>query len=139
VIWGGIQAGEVELLVRWLVAGLVTVAAFAGATWICGALALPIVMKDGGVRWGIAGGLGVAVAALAALWGHSFATAERVEDAAPLASAGEPTTIVTGPGTTRNEISGGTFHGPVIQGRDISEPAIGGSSPPRTGDPGPQD
>lgn len=128
-----------EPLVRWLVAGLVTVAAFAGATWICGALALPTVMKDGGVRWGVAGSLGVAVAALAALWGHSFATAERAKDAAPLPSAGEPATTVTGPGTTRNKISGGTFHGPVIQGRDITGPPIGGSSPPRTGDPGPQD
>jgi hypothetical protein len=129
----------VEPLVRWLVAGLVTVAAFAGATFICGALVLPTVMKDGGVRWGIAGGLGVAVAALAALWGCSFATVEGAKDAGALPSAGGPTTIVTGPGTTRNKISGGTFHGPVIQGRDISGPAIGGTSPPRTGDPGPQD
>jgi hypothetical protein len=117
---------------------LVTVEAFAIATLICGALVLPIVMKDGGVRWGVAGALGVAVAALAALWGHSFAMAERSTDPAHLPSAAESTMIITGPGTTSNKISGGTYHQPVIQGRDISGPVIGGTVP-RTTDPGPQD
>ena len=68
---------------RWLVAVMVTVAAFAMTTWICGALILPVVMRDPGVRWGVAGACGVAVAALAALWGHSFASAGRSEDTRP--------------------------------------------------------
>jgi len=97
---------------RWAVAVLVTIAAFAVATWICGAFVLP--MHDDGVRWGIAGGLGVAVAALAALWGHSYATAEDEQPAAE-----ESTAAPAGTGRTSNKISGGTFHGPVIQGRDI--------------------
>src|ERR1700730_13005258 len=125
-------------MVRWLVASLVTIAAFAMATSICGALILPTVMKDPGVRWGVAGALGVAVAALAALWGHSFATAERSTDAAHTTSAPAPTTTITGPGTTSNKISG-TFHQPVIQARDIYRPASDGSIPPQTTDSGQQD
>lgn len=135
----GSYRGRWNHLVRWLVAGVVTVAAFAVTTWICGSLVLPVVMKDGVVRWGVAGALGVAVAALAALWGHSFAMAERSGHPAHLSSAAEPTTTITGPGTTRNKISSGTFQQPVIQGRDISGPVIGDSIPPRTAGPGPQD
>lgn len=97
---------------RWAVAVMVTIAAFAAATWICGAFVLP--MRDGGVRWGIAGGLGVAVAALAALWGHSYATAKHQKPAVEEARAAPANT-----GRTSNKISGGTFHGPVTQGRDI--------------------
>jgi hypothetical protein len=125
-------------LVRWLVASLVTVAAFAVTTLICGALVLPTVMKDGGARWGVASGLGVAVAALAALWGHSFATAEASKNPVHAASGAVPTTTA-GRGKTSNKISGGTFHQPVIQGRYISGPVIGDSIPPRTTDAGPQD
>lgn len=113
---------------RWSVAGLVTIAVFAVVTWICGALALPHVMKDPGVRWGVAGALGVAVAALAALWGHSFAIGEPTgtnsrEDPGPASKT-------TGTGSTRNRISGGIFHGPVFQSRDISGPASSDSVPP---------
>jgi hypothetical protein len=97
---------------RWAVAVLVTIAAFAVATWVCGAFVLP--MRDGAVRWGIASGLGVAVAALAALWGHSYATAEFEQPAAEATQAA-PASV----GSTSNEISGGTFHGTVIQSRDI--------------------
>jgi hypothetical protein len=64
----------VKQIVRWWVAALVTVTTFSLSTWICGALVLPAVMKDPAVRWGVAAGLGVAMAALAALWGHSYAT-----------------------------------------------------------------
>ena len=62
--------------VRWSVALGVTVAAFAVPTWLCGAFILSPVLKDSGTRWGLAGGVGVAVAALAALWGHGFSTDE---------------------------------------------------------------
>lgn len=126
-------------LVRWLVASLVTVAVFAVLTAICGALVLPTVMKDPGSRWGVAGGLGVAVAALAALWGHSFATAERSASPAHRALTAESTNTETGPGATSNNISGGTFHQSVIQGRDISGPVVNGGVSPQTADPNPQD
>jgi hypothetical protein len=59
---------------RWSVACLVTVVAFCVTTWICGALVLSSVLQDGSARWGVAASLGVAVAALSALWGHSFAS-----------------------------------------------------------------
>jgi hypothetical protein len=68
---------------RWTVAALVTVIAFVTATWAGGALVLPSVMKDPGVRWSVASGLGVAVAALAALWGHGFANTTEAEGSKP--------------------------------------------------------
>lgn len=112
--------------IRWVAAALVTIAAFAVATWICGAFVLQV--RDGGVRWGIAGGLGVAVAALAALWGHSYATGEHEqpehEEAKPAAAGKGPASFT---------ISGGTFHGPVTQAHDVGTinlPAQGGSSYP---------
>lgn len=59
---------------RWLVAGVSTVVVFAVSTWLCGALVLPLATEDPGIRWGIASALGATLAALAAAWGHSFAT-----------------------------------------------------------------
>lgn len=58
---------------RWLVAVSVTAVAFAGTTWLCGALLLPPVMRDSAVRWTVACGAGAALAALAAMWGHGHA------------------------------------------------------------------
>lgn len=59
---------------RWAMAVSVTVAAFAVPTWLSGALVLPLMLKDPAIRWGLASALGAALAALAAAWGHSFAT-----------------------------------------------------------------
>ncbi len=73
--------------VRWCVAGLVVVAAFGAATWGSGVFVLPRAMKSEGDRWVVAAGLGVAVAALVALWGQSWATRE---------SAAEPDTTAAG-------------------------------------------
>jgi hypothetical protein len=50
---------------RWLVAVVVTVAAFGVSLWVCGVLLLPLWLKSGADRWVVAAGLGVAVAALA--------------------------------------------------------------------------
>jgi hypothetical protein len=58
---------------RWLVAVVVTVAAFGVSLWVCGALLLPLWLKSGADRWVVAAGLGVAVAALAALGCASWA------------------------------------------------------------------
>lgn len=109
--------------VRWLLAVLVTIVAFVVPALICGILVLPTFMKDGNIRWGVATAVGLALAALAALWGQSFATAEASNNPAHGTSAVAPT-ITTGSGGTSNEITGGNFHGPVIQGRDISGSGI---------------
>jgi hypothetical protein len=61
---------------RWLVAGVVTVAAFGVSLWLCGAVVLPSMLKSGADRWVVAAGLGVAVAAVAALWGAWWAGRE---------------------------------------------------------------
>ena len=58
---------------RWLVGVVVTVAAFGVSLRICGALLLPSVLKSGADQRSGAAGLGVAVAALAALWVASWA------------------------------------------------------------------
>jgi hypothetical protein len=112
-------------LARWWLAGLVTVGAFSAATWICGALILPALTDNLDIRWSIAGGAGVATAALAALWGHVFAIQPQEgpmndKHAAPAAESGEHCEM-------RNEV-GGDVHGPVFQGRDFSGPISFGTA-----------
>jgi hypothetical protein len=112
-------------VLRWSVAVLVTIAAFAAATWTCGAFVLT--MRDSAVRWGIAGGAGVAVAALAALWGHSYASAESPHPTPEQAHSAPASTS-----STSNKIRGGTFHRPVMQGRDFGTVNL---AAPGTGEP----
>lgn len=124
-----------RIVSRWSVAVLVTIAAFAVATWICGTLVLTL--HDPAIRWGIAGAAGVAVAALAALWGHSYATAEHRQ---PAEAPGPVQTPAADSAMTRNTICGGTFHGPVLQGRDFStantaSSQVSSTPPPATDDP----
>ena len=57
--------------VRWLIAVGVTIFAFAIGLWISGAMLLPVWLKSESDRWVIAAGLGIALAALAALWGRT--------------------------------------------------------------------
>lgn len=110
-------------VVKWSVAALATVSAFSLATWICGAILLPIVMHDPDTRWGIASGVGVAAAALAALWGHAFATRPESEHRSPQVSAS-----ATMPEPIKNVIAGDA-HGPVIQARDLFGPVVFGDQP----------
>ena len=63
-------------VLRWSVAIMVTLVAFAAITWAAGAVVLPHLIADHGDRWVIAAGCGVALAALAATWGYRYATAE---------------------------------------------------------------
>ena len=73
---GGYAVLGVEMMgraARWLVACVVTVAVFGLSLWVSGALLLPLVLKSGADRWVVAAALGVAMAALAALWGAWFA------------------------------------------------------------------
>jgi len=67
---------DVGRTVKWWLAGLVTVTVFGLAAWVSGAFLLPAVMRSAADRWVVAAGFGVAVAALAALWGQSWATRE---------------------------------------------------------------
>jgi hypothetical protein len=60
-------------VVRWLVAAGVTVIVCGGSMWVCGSLVLPPVMKSGADRWVVAAGAGVALAAVAGLWGAWWA------------------------------------------------------------------
>lgn len=100
---------------RWLVAALVTVAAFSVATWACGVLILLTLTRDPGVRWGISASVGVAVSALAALWGHGFAS--RASEAADQDAGSATGTIHCQ--DVHNEITGGIVGGHVVQARDV--------------------
>ncbi len=68
---------------RWLVAVVVTVTAFGVSLWVCGVLLLPLWLKSGADRWAVAAGLGVAVAALAALAFASWAGGQSEESSGP--------------------------------------------------------
>jgi hypothetical protein len=60
-------------VIRWLVAIGVTAGTFAISLYVSGSVLLPLWIKSDPDRWVIAAGLGVALAALAALWGINFA------------------------------------------------------------------
>ena len=67
-----------------------TAGAFISSTWISEAAALPRLIQDDAIRWGVASSFGVAMAALAALWGKIYASdpATARPDVSPLISAG---------------------------------------------------
>ena len=58
---------------RWLLAGLISMVAFAGAAWISGAVLLVPLLVSTTDRWAVASGIGVSVAAFAAMWGQWWA------------------------------------------------------------------
>jgi hypothetical protein len=76
----------------WLTAGLMVAAAFGLATWISGAFLLPLVLKSGADRWAVASALGVAVAALAAMWGQQWAMRDSSSESAASATEGRSIT-----------------------------------------------
>lgn len=111
-----------KAIARWSVAGIVVLAAFVVPTWLCGTFILTGALTDPAVRWTVAASAGLAISALATLWGHSFAKraettseADTAENATAKAAKGKP-------GNVRNTIKakGGVFLGPVTQARDIS-------------------
>jgi hypothetical protein len=63
-------------MIKWWVAGLVAAVAFGVSVWLSGALLLPQLMKSSADRWAVAVGFGLAVVALVALWGQSWAMQE---------------------------------------------------------------
>jgi hypothetical protein len=62
--------------VRWMVAGVVTLAVFSAALWVSAAVVLPLWIKSDSDRWLVATSVSVALAAVAALWGAAFAQRE---------------------------------------------------------------
>jgi hypothetical protein len=116
----GSVGSEMRPAVRWTVAGMATIAAFGVVTWVCGAFVLPAIMSDAPTRWSIAGCLGVAVAALVALWGHSFATDGKTSEPSSSGDPSAPAKVtIRNRGNVRNIIKGGIFRGSVTQARDI--------------------
>jgi hypothetical protein len=107
-------------MARWGAAVLVTVAAFGVATWASGAL-LSVVMKSEADRWVVAAGLGVAVAALAALWGHSWAARDRVASSGGAGRPGGPAAGVGGGAQgERSVAAGGDITGIASTGDDAT-------------------
>ncbi len=101
--WAGVET--MSRAGRWLVAVVVTVAAFGVSLWVCGALLLPLWLKSGADRWVVAAGLGVAVAALAALGCASWAGQSKDSSSGPggrsISAGGDISGIAsTGDGTT---------------------------------------
>lgn len=99
-------------MVRWSAAALVVAGVFAVTVWVSGTFVLPLVLASSADRWVVAAGLGVAVAALAALWGQSWATLEGHEtpggDEEPCGAHAPPEGSMTGDRsvTTGGDISG---------------------------------
>lgn len=94
---------------KWWLALLITAASFGIAVWVAGAFVLPPLMRSAADRWVVAAGLGVAVAAFAALWGQWWATREGRAD-----TTGEADRARAGTGVTaRGKRS-------IAAGRDIS-------------------
>ena len=108
----------------------VTIATLAATTWICGAFVLP--MHDGSVRWNIATGVGGTVAALALAWGAFYANAK---DDQPACTSGKAQQAGADQSPAGLSITGGTFYGPVMHGKEIRVNLKGhgaGSPPPVT-------
>jgi tetratricopeptide (TPR) repeat protein len=97
---------------RWGLAVGATVAAFALPTWLCGVWILASAIPDDGQRWGVASGLGVALAALAALWGYGFATNDRPE----FEEHAVPQRLDVQASGTRAVAVGGDVRGDVVTG-----------------------
>jgi hypothetical protein len=125
---------------RWGVAFLAVIAAVAVPVWLCEALILPHVIKDPGVRWGVATAPGLAVATFVGLWAYDYvkrATDDKSAEHDESPAGGTPRPASTGRGTTKNSIKGGLFTGgPVFQGRDITYNAD--PAPPRKAERGGQ-
>jgi hypothetical protein len=109
----------VSRAVRWLVAALVTAVSFSVAAWVSGVFVLPPLMRSGADRWAVAAGLGVAVAAFAALWGQSWATRD-----GQAAATGDAAGAAAGPGVPaageRSITAGGDISGIASTGDDTT-------------------
>ena len=104
-----------KIIGRWAVAFIAVIAAFAIPAWLCGALALRDVFKDSGVRWGVATGAGLAVAAFVALWAYGLVASGSEDEPSEHGDSARAATV-------KNSIKtkGSLFLGPVLQGEEIT-------------------
>jgi hypothetical protein len=107
------EGERVKRFGRWIVAGVVTVAAFALSTWFGGAVLGRI--HDSGIRWGLASALGLAVSGLAALWGKTFAIRTQEKTGKPGSTgtsvqASGPRSIAIGGDNSGNVSTGNQSH-----------------------------
>jgi hypothetical protein len=119
-----------RLVTRWGVAVGIGAAGFTLAWWICQKL----IGLDEGISLGIAGALLAVLLAVGSWWAPLGADAGRPDGAVreQASPVGEKAASV------ENTISGGTFSGPVLQGRDFTGLTFGASPEaprPRPGDP----
>ena len=119
--------GFMRLVARWGGALAVSAVGFALTWWVCQEL----IGADEGISLGIAGAVLAIVLAVVAWWAPRSADSGR-EDGAEREqgpAAREKTGNVT------NTVSGGTFSGPVIQGRDFTGLTFGAAPASRPQDP----
>jgi hypothetical protein len=90
---------------RWMVAAVMTLGVFAVSVWVSGAFILPLWIKSGSDRWVIATGVGLAIAALAALWGVSFARHEQQGNAGPTDSPRPAEVTMTGTASEHGRVN----------------------------------
>ena len=116
-----------RLVTRWAVAVAGSAAGFALAWWACQGL----VGADEGVSLGVAGAVLAVLLAVAAWW------APRGVGSGGAESAGreQVSPVREETGNVTNEISGGTFRGPVLQGRDFTGLTFGAAPASRPEDP----
>ena len=121
---------------RWLLAVVVTVVAFMVPTVVCGVWLLPTWLKDAPTCWAVASGLGVAVAALAALWGHGFATGDETKQTAADRATASGRQAIAFNGSVTGNVSTGDSAAPCTAPdtpRRNSTPSTASSPRPETG------
>ncbi|WP_217185797.1 hypothetical protein [Streptomyces sp. AC495_CC817] len=106
--------------------------AFAVPTAVCGLWVLPSVIQDPGTRWAVASALGAAIAALAVLWGQSFASSYTTATVPPppatVIASGERAAAVEG--EVEGNITTGNRGGPAMPSAGGQAPAAPGNSAP---------
>ena len=128
-----------RLVARWGAAVAVSAAGFALAWWVCQGL----IGADEGVSLAIAGAVLAILLAVAAWWAPQGADSGGTSGGGP--EQPPPAVDKTGNATTpsaedrsgnvTNTISGGTQHGPVLQGRDFTGLTFGSSPAPPASPP----
>jgi hypothetical protein len=118
-----------RLVARWGGALAVSAVGFGLTWWVCQEL----IGADEGISLGIAGAVLAVLLAVAAWWAPRGADSGRAESA----GREQVSPVREETGNVTNEIGGGTFSGPVLQGRDFTGLTFGAAppAPSRPGDP----
>lgn len=115
----GISGGLMRLVVRWGMVVAIGAAAFALSWWVC----QERIQLDEGISLGIAGAVLAILLAVSAWWAPRGADSGGADGA--MREKASPALEKTG--DVENTISGGTFSGPVLQGRDFTSMTFGAS------------